>query len=194
MIVRMVETMSNGWANPIQITLLRNYNTDEYHVRATWSIGNKINTEDIILCDGKFIGINETMEFLLKQVINHETGRSDDDEILFEEIDELSTTNEWETPYGNVVYFIQPECGGPIKIGYSSDVRRRIEEFQPGCPYKLKPLLCVRGGTIFDEKKLHRKFEKHRLHGEWFKPVPEIFEFIEELEKHGKRKFNGGEE
>lgn len=77
------------------------------------------------------------------------------------------------------VYFVSAGEGGPIKIGWSQDVERRIEELQTANPHKLHLVgkLC---GTMADEARVHDLFRQHRLQSEWFEHVPEILAFIEQ--------------
>lgn len=77
------------------------------------------------------------------------------------------------------VYFIQTETmGGPIKIGYSNDVHERLKTIQSMSPFKLKVLAILPDKSFDAEARLHQRFQKHRLHGEWFEPHPEIENFI----------------
>jgi hypothetical protein len=78
---------------------------------------------------------------------------------------------------GDCVYFIQGMKGGPIKIGHSRDVEKRIKELQTGFPTKLI-VLALLPGSRSTEASLHRRFKKYRLHGEWFSPAPELLEYI----------------
>lgn len=68
-----------------------------------------------------------------------------------------------------VVYFIQAETGGPIKIGTAIDAEKRMASLQLSCPVKLR-LLSKRPGGERLERFLHRQFAAYRLHGEWFEP------------------------
>ena len=77
------------------------------------------------------------------------------------------------------VYFIQPKQGGPIKIGMSNDVQRRLDLFEPMNPYPLKCLGVIRTGGARLEKSLHNQFQNSRLHGEWFGPTDDLLEYIE---------------
>lgn len=75
-----------------------------------------------------------------------------------------------------MIYFIQGEQGGPIKIGYTSgDARGRLGELQTGSPILLRLLSTVEGGRL-EEARLHHRFGAVRLHGEWFRPVPALIE------------------
>jgi Meiotically up-regulated gene 113 len=74
-----------------------------------------------------------------------------------------------------LVYFLQGENGGPIKIGRShrAALRDRISSIQTGYPYKLVLRCVVRGGN-WEENEIHERFAWCRLSGEWFQPVSEL--------------------
>lgn len=79
------------------------------------------------------------------------------------------------------VYFLQAGTDGPIKIGYcGSDLDRRIEAIQCGCPWKLSLLGCV-SGTRGNELWLHRRFVADRLRGEWFEPTSGLLHAISDI-------------
>lgn len=78
------------------------------------------------------------------------------------------------------VYFAEAE--GSIKIGWSSDVARRLEELQTGNPRKIR-LLGAFPGTMHDEAALHRKFGHLRLEGEWFRGESELRSFVASQER-----------
>jgi len=80
----------------------------------------------------------------------------------------------------SVVYFIQSERGGPVKIGISTNVQGRLASLQTGFPYPLKVLATTPGGEGI-EKGLHDIFAEHRLSGEWFKPEKELMDLITRL-------------
>lgn len=79
---------------------------------------------------------------------------------------------------GPVVYFIQPEQGGPIKIGYSSRrsaVPGRLAMLQTGNPYRLVIRKVIDApGWRGTEGDLHEKFAQYRLAGEWFLDMPAV--------------------
>jgi len=75
------------------------------------------------------------------------------------------------------VYFVQSGDDGPIKIGFSTNIRMRIDNLSVGSPDPLHLLAAIRGGRA-EERKMHRMFKDARLHGEWFEPVPELLETI----------------
>ena len=78
------------------------------------------------------------------------------------------------------VYFVQSETTGPIKIGTARDVERRFARLRTMSPYQLRLLAVVPGGRQL-EAKLHAKFSRWRLHGEWFTPNPSIFDYLNAL-------------
>lgn len=65
------------------------------------------------------------------------------------------------------VYFIQPEGGGPVKIGIAADVLKRRDQLQVSHPFKLFILAHKPGGPV-EEARLHEKLKEDRLNGEWF--------------------------
>jgi len=81
-----------------------------------------------------------------------------------------------------VIYFIQQENDGAIKIGISNNFKKRLRQLQTGSPYKLNILTIINGDEEL-EKQLHSKFAEYRLSGEWFKPVEKLVNYINKLEK-----------
>lgn len=63
---------------------------------------------------------------------------------------------------------------GPFcKIGHSNNVQRRIETMQTGCPYEIT-IVCLFAYDIEQtaremETRLHNRFRRARIRGEWFK-------------------------
>ena len=78
-----------------------------------------------------------------------------------------------------MIYFYQGEKTGLIKIGYSSkeNLDSRLSDIQSYSPDKLI-LLKVVEGDYSVETMIHRKFRDARSHGEWFKPVDSLLDFI----------------
>jgi hypothetical protein len=85
----------------------------------------------------------------------------------------------YRSKYPGYVYFIQGETGGPVKIGYSDDVSKRLKGLQTGHPDNLI-ILFAYPGSQNDEKAIHERLNNHRLRGEWFRPDNELFLVIEE--------------
>lgn len=78
------------------------------------------------------------------------------------------------------VYFIQSGPGGPVKIGHTVDVEKRLASLQTGCPDKLDVLgviKCDNGRA--KETELHRRFTDLRInHSEWFRWSPTLADAI----------------
>jgi hypothetical protein len=102
--------------------------------------------------------------------------------------DYLSSEKRPEIEFG-YVYFIQSERGGPIKIGYTTNLERRIMALQTAQPYPLKLLLVIHGG-VEEENKLHKKFNSLRLCGEWFSPDEKLLQYIEKLKAKSVKTLN----
>ena len=71
---------------------------------------------------------------------------------------------------GEHLYIIQMDMTGVIKIGRSSDVKRRQAEIQTSCPYQVRTILILENQGHL-EHQLHkrlRRFRTRRYAGEWF--------------------------
>lgn len=68
------------------------------------------------------------------------------------------------------VYLVQAGGDGPVKIGWTKAVGRRLGELQAASPVELE-LRGVLDAPPELEAALHRAFARLRLHGEWFQPV-----------------------
>jgi DNA-binding Xre family transcriptional regulator len=82
------------------------------------------------------------------------------------------------------VYFVQQGDNGPIKIGVTNNVNKRLTALQGGSPVPLKLLVTFDGDQAF-EAFLHRKFAHLRVHNEWFKPARELLDFIQNPDLDG---------
>ena len=80
-----------------------------------------------------------------------------------------------------VVYFIASADmqGQPlVKIGFTAGCpRKRRDRLQTGSPVPLDVLVSV-PASAEDEKKLHKKFARYRLHGEWFEMRDDLESYI----------------
>jgi hypothetical protein len=77
-----------------------------------------------------------------------------------------------------VIYFAQPTDGGPIKIGCTEDVSRRLKQLEShyGCPLAL---LKVIPGDFEEEKAIHERFLHLRLgKTEQFQPASDLMAFL----------------
>lgn len=80
------------------------------------------------------------------------------------------------TPDPSVVYFIQDEQGA-IKIGRSTNAQDRLSALQTSTASKLSMIGTINGGA-WTEGQLHQYFAGARIRGEWFRPVPQLIEYI----------------
>ena len=75
-----------------------------------------------------------------------------------------------------MVYFIQRESGGPIKIGYTkSNAKSRMRSLQTAHAEKL---VLLATSDRHAEKDLHERFADLRLHGEWFRADVRLLAWI----------------
>lgn len=73
-------------------------------------------------------------------------------------------------PLGGI-YFAQAGDEGPIKIGWSQDVERRMASLQVGCWVHVR-LVATLPGRRIDEVAMHQRFAAARIRGEWFHHAP----------------------
>lgn len=66
--------------------------------------------------------------------------------------------------------------GHPVKIGISCNPERRVSGLQTS--HRQRVLKTIPNGSKKLEAELHRRFDGHRLHGEWFCWCEEIAAFI----------------
>jgi DNA-binding XRE family transcriptional regulator len=75
-----------------------------------------------------------------------------------------------------MIYFIQHTDF--IKIGYTKEIHKRLNQLQVSCPVKLKILGLIQG-TCDDEAKYHNMFNHIHSHGEWFSANQDLIDFID---------------
>jgi hypothetical protein len=67
----------------------------------------------------------------------------------------------------SVVYFVQCGDGGPVKIGVTRDLDKRLGGLQTSHHERLR-LLHVEPGGRLEERQFHARFADLRTRGEWF--------------------------
>lgn len=77
-----------------------------------------------------------------------------------------------------VVYFLRFQ--GLIKIGFTSNLKLRLSTITHD------ELLHAQPGTPADERRVHVAFAHLRENREWFRPEPDLMEFIEHLRHAGE--------
>lgn len=71
------------------------------------------------------------------------------------------------------VYFIQQSDHGPVKIGHTNNVQKRLDYLQTGNPELLYTRITM--GPMSKklahrtEKTIHRRFADNSIRGEWYK-------------------------
>jgi hypothetical protein len=79
-----------------------------------------------------------------------------------------------------VVYFFQGIATGLIKIGWTEDDgRKRLRVCQSHSPDQVVPLAMI--PDAHDDAPYHYQFRNSWDHGEWFRPTPDLMEFIATL-------------
>lgn len=67
-----------------------------------------------------------------------------------------------------IVYYIACTETNRVKIGFTAgDPMDRLRALRTGAPTHIR-LMAMHWGTQKEERKLHKKFDHLRLHGEWF--------------------------
>lgn len=79
------------------------------------------------------------------------------------------------------VYFVQCVPDGPIKVGVVfSSMRQRMNQIQLNCPHIIKTLGTIAGGYEL-ELQIKHDLTPWSVHGEWFRPTPEVKGYIRKL-------------
>lgn len=81
------------------------------------------------------------------------------------------------------IYFVR--AGNHVKIGHSKSHQGRLASLKTGNHEDLKVIGIVPGAPE-DEKKMHKRFQKYRVRGEWFKIEGELATFLRDLQKMTK--------
>lgn len=84
----------------------------------------------------------------------------------------------------SLVYFVRAHVVGYIKIGKADCVHTRFRTLKSQSPDTLILMGAIqtRDATRL-ERSLHKHFAQHRVHGEWFRPDPELMTYIKENAK-----------
>ena len=67
----------------------------------------------------------------------------------------------------SVVYFVQNEATGSVKIGHSTDLQMRLSSLQTSADADLRVIRTVPGGRAV-ERWFHKRFAHLHIKGEWF--------------------------
>ena len=92
------------------------------------------------------------------------------------------------------LYAIQAGNDGNVKLGLAANPILRLRNLQTGSPELLRGIAAWRIDSTWEEVRLHRHFARYRLHGEWFRPAPELLELVQRLGGNFAWGFAGHEE
>jgi Meiotically up-regulated gene 113 len=84
------------------------------------------------------------------------------------------------------IYFVRQGDRGPVKIGITNEAPPfgdRLSDLQVGNPERLSVIHFIRGADKELEREIHRRLEKHRIRGEWFKPSGAVYALVDLPEK-----------
>lgn len=76
-----------------------------------------------------------------------------------------------------MIYFIQQNKNGPVKIGYTENLRARISGIQVSNPCTLT-LLGTVSGSKHIERQIHQHLRYYHVGGEWFRASSFVLEYI----------------
>lgn len=77
----------------------------------------------------------------------------------------------------SVIYFVRNGFDGEIKIGVTTNLKKRLETIQIYCPNEAV-LLATLNGDSKKERELHALFSDFRKRGEWFFPSNKLLNYI----------------
>jgi hypothetical protein len=120
------------------------------------------------------------MELVPKPVVFDENGMTVDEAVRLAQEDDRMRAADGVAK----VYFAQEDGTEAIKIGTSRHLKKRIGELTRDLPWKIT-LLATIDGWRETECVVLRRFRHARIRGEWFRPVPELLEYIASIKKEG---------
>lgn len=85
----------------------------------------------------------------------------------------------------SIIYFVRRGKSGPIKIGITTNLERRLRVLQTGSDEQIDVLATV-PGSAREEAELHGQWKALRRKGEWFEASSELLTFIESLRYTGR--------
>jgi hypothetical protein len=75
------------------------------------------------------------------------------------------------------VYFMRMGNGGPFKIGYTSNLKKRVVAISQGLPDHVTVEATIDGGREV-ELRIHRALSESRRRLEWFNPTDEVLALV----------------
>ena len=81
--------------------------------------------------------------------------------------------------YNGLVYFIHMEDNFKMfKIGYTTDLKKRLEQLQGGNPHLLCTYKTIENASKKVEKRLDHIFQLKHIRGEWFTITPDMIDAV----------------
>lgn len=77
-----------------------------------------------------------------------------------------------------MIYYMQCQDCGLIKIGVSGDYRLRKVELERRTPHKHLDVLAIESGDLWCEAQTHSRLFKDCVGGEWYRPSAEVLAYI----------------
>lgn len=82
-------------------------------------------------------------------------------------------------PFSGIYFARVGEC---VKIGISDAIGKRLTTLQTASPYPIELIGWIPNGTKELERKIHQRFRKLNMRGEWFKLDKRLMKFIQSEE------------
>jgi hypothetical protein len=87
--------------------------------------------------------------------------------------------------FNGYVYFIQCHNNHFIKIGYTKDIKARLQIIQSNNPEQID-ILNIIMGTEKLESQIHNQLSKYKIRGEWYYPKQEVVNLMNQyVDKYG---------
>ena len=88
-------------------------------------------------------------------------------------------------PKAGFVYGIKG--GNFVKVGCSTNPKKRMVAHQVSNPHKLELLFSVESDDMFEsEEQVQLELRKFKVRGEWYRLTPKVKEYIKLVKKHNK--------
>ena len=81
-------------------------------------------------------------------------------------------------PCNECVYFVQGALSKNIKIGVAAHFPSRLKGLQASSGEIITLLALIYGSYTKEERELHARFARYRIHYEWFKPAKPLLDYI----------------
>jgi len=87
----------------------------------------------------------------------------------------------------DLIYFVRNRTARLIKVGFTSNIDRRLRYLETQSGVELQRLGSV-AGTRWHERAIHAELKNFRETGEWFRDCPEVVKVVDRIIEHGVEK------